>query len=188
MSTVASYPVGDVGRSWWLFLLYGVIAILFGLACVIWPGRSAVALVLAFGILSLADGIVTLFSIFGRDIALPRWLLFLYALVSIAFGVLAIMQPVGMADALLWVLAIWLVIAGIARIVMAVEVRKRVRGEWQLVLSGILAIILGILFFAMPGLGVLAVVLWIGVGAVIYGILQVGAAFRLRREYRPVPA
>jgi uncharacterized membrane protein HdeD (DUF308 family) len=56
------------------------------------------------------------------------------------------------------------------------------------VLSGILAIILGILFFAMPGLGVLAVVLWIGVGAVIYGVLQVGAAFRLRREHRPLPA
>jgi len=178
--------LGEVGRSWWLFLIYGLIAIAFGVACMVWPIASVLALVWSFGILSLADGIVTLISAFRRDISLPRWLLILYSLTSIIFGVLAIAQPLGMAEAMFWVLAIWLVIAGVARIVMAIRVRKEVSGEWMLALSGVLAIVLGGLFLAMPGVGMLTVLIWIAAGALVYGALQVALAFRMRKDLKPL--
>jgi uncharacterized membrane protein HdeD (DUF308 family) len=173
-------PWLNVSRSWWVFLLYGVLALLFGVATLVWPGRSVLALVLAFGVLSLADGAVSLLSVFRKDIALPNWLLILYALASIGFGLLAILQPVQMAQAMLWLLALWLVIAGAARIIFAIQVRKLINGEWLLVLSGVLAIALGVLFLVRPGIGLLTIAAWIAFGALLYGVLQILVALRLR--------
>ena len=150
-------PFIDVTRSWWVFLLFGVVAIAFGVASLAWPGQSILALVLAFGILALADGLVSLLSVFRKDIALPGWLLLLYAVVSIAFGVLAIL------------------------------VRKVVNGEWLLALSGLLAIVLGVLFLVRPGVGMLTIAIWIAVGAILYGVLQIAVALRLRKLQRPLP-
>ena len=75
----------------------------------------------------------------------------------------------------------WLLVAGIARIVFAIEVRKLVRGEWLLALSGVLAIALGVLFFARPDIGLAAMAVWVAVGALLYGVLQLVVALRMRR-------
>lgn len=175
-----------IRRSWWVFLLYGLLAIAFGVVLLLWPGHSVMALVMTFGVLSLADGAVSLVSAVRRELALPRWLLVAYAVVSVGFGVAALMWPVELATAMLWVLALWLVLAGIARIVFAIQVRKLIRGEWLLALSGALALALGILFFARPDVGLVAVTAWIGIGALLYGALQILVAFRLRARTRIV--
>jgi len=180
-------PFIDVTRSWWVFLLFGLVAIAFGIASLAWPGKSILALVLTFGVLALADGLVSLLSVFRKDIALPNWLLLLYAAVSIAFGVLAILRPVEMGEALLWLVALWLIVAGFARVVFAILVRKVVNGEWLLALSGLLAIVLGVLFLVRPGVGMLTIAIWIAVGAILYGLLQIAVALRLRKLQRPLP-
>ena len=177
----------DVTRSWWVFLLYGLIAIAFGIFTLVWPGKTLLALVLTFGILALADGLVSLLSVFRKDIALPNWLLLLYALVSIAFGVLAILRPAQMGGAMLWLLAVWLIVAGFARVLFSVLVRKVVQGEWLLAVSGLLAIALGVLFLARPGVGLLTIAIWVAIGALAYGAMQLAVAFQLRKRQTPLP-
>lgn len=174
-------PSFGIQRSWWVFLLYGLLGIAFGVVTLLWPGLSVLAMVMAFGALAVADGAVSLLSAVRRDLALPRWLLIVYALASLGFGLLALLRPGAMATAMLWLLAAWLLVAGIARIVFAIQVRKLVRGEWLLALSGVLAIALAVLFFVRPDVGVLTIAVWIAVGALLYGILQVVVALRMRR-------
>ncbi|KRG68506.1 HdeD family acid-resistance protein [Pseudoxanthomonas dokdonensis] len=171
----------QVSRSWWLLLLYGVAAVVFGVAILLWPGRSVWAMVMALGVLSVVDGLVSLASIFRKDLALPAWMLVAYGLLSLLFGVLALSQPLLVAESLLWVLAFWLIVAGIARIVFAIQIRKLVKGEWMLILSGLLALALGVLFLARPGVGLLTVALWVAWGVIAYGILQMMVAFRMRK-------
>ena len=86
------------------------------------------------------------------------------------------------ATVLVWLLAIWLVVAGIARIVFAVQMRRLVEGNWLLALSGILALLLGLLFIARPNIGVATLAVWLGIGALLYGALQVALAFSMRRR------
>ena len=186
MGTTSFLAGSSVTRSWWVFLLYGIVAIAFGLAALIWQSQTLIALIMGFGLLSLADGVVSLLSIFRKDVALPNWILALYGLISIGFGVWAVMRPEQFGTALLWVLALWLVLAGFARVIFAVLIRKVVEGEWLLALSGLLAIALGVLFFVNPNIGVITIALWVGVGALLYGALQIFIALRLRKLQKAV--
>jgi uncharacterized membrane protein HdeD (DUF308 family) len=178
MSSILSQGVGRTG---WLLVIYGVISILFGLSALLWPGSTVIALAWAFGIMALAEGIASVFALFHRQVAVSRGWLVLYAVVSIVFGLLAIWHPLAMANVLLIFLAAWLIVAGVYRVVFAIRVRKEIQGEWMIALSGLLAILLGLLFVAYPVAGLLTVAIWIGAAALIYGVLQLVAGIRLHR-------
>ncbi len=176
----------SVSRSGWVFVLYGVIALVFGVAMLSWPQRTVQVMVMAFGLLALIDGAVSLFSVFRKDIALPNWLLLVYAVASIGLGALALYRPMWLAEATLWLLALWLIVAGIARLLFASMLRKLVSGEWLLALSGVLAIALGVLFLAKPDIGLATIALWVAIGALLYGVLQLLIGWRLlRRQSNP---
>jgi uncharacterized membrane protein HdeD (DUF308 family) len=171
-----------MSRTWWVFLLYGLFAVVFGLFALFRPHATVWMMIMAFGLLALADGVVSLLSVFRKQVALPNWLLLLYAVASIGFGLLALFRAQTVATALVWLLAIWLVIAGIARIIFAIQMRRLVHGNWLLALSGILALVLGLLFIARPNIGVATLAVWLGIGALVYGVLQVALAFYMRRR------
>lgn len=175
-----------IGRSWWVLLLYGLLAVVVGAIAITLPLQAAAALAWAIGVLALSEGVVSALALFDRRMAVSKALLALYALVSISFGVLAIINPVATVGVLLLLIAVWLIVGGLYRIVFAIRVRREIEGEWLIVLSGVLGIALGILFVFDPLGGVVATTLWIGVGAVFYGVLQVLAAFRLRKSRRTV--
>ena len=172
----------EVRRSWWVSLLFGLIAIAFGLYTMAQPFQALVAMAWAFGILALADGIASLLALFDKRVAIPKiWLLF-YAVASIAFGLVAVANPKATAGILFLMLSFWLIVAGVFRIVFAIRVRKEIVGEWLIALSGVLAIVLGVVFLRNPAIGLFATAIWIGAGAVVYGLFHVFAAFRFRKH------
>ena len=81
-------------------------------------------------------------------------------------------------------LAAWLIVAGVYRIIFAIRVRKEIEGEWLIALSGVLAIVLGGLYVINPVGGLAVTTIWIGAAAIVYGVLQIIAAFKVRRLTR----
>lgn len=171
----------SVGRSWWLILLFGIFALLFGLLAIFDPVRAGAGLTWAIGVLAIAEGVSTLVAAFKKEAPVSQGWMLLYAVVSIVFGVLAVINPVSMAASFVMVMAVWIILSGIVRIVFAVRVRKAIDNEWLLIVSGVLAVVLGGLMLWMPVAGLILAVVWIGVGALVYGLLQVFAALRLRK-------
>ncbi|AKC86812.1 HdeD family acid-resistance protein [Pseudoxanthomonas suwonensis] len=177
----------EVRRSWWVSVVFGLIGIAFGLLTLAKPFQALVAMAWAFGILALADGIASLLALFDKRVAIPKSWLLLYAVASIAFGVIAVANPKATAGILFLLLSFWLIVAGVFRIVFAIRVRKEIVGEWLIALSGVLAIVLGVLFLRNPAIGLLTTAIWIGAGALAYGVLQVFAGFRFRK-HKPLEA
>lgn len=173
--------LAGIGRSWWVLVLYGVIAILFGLSALFWPAATIPALAWAIGIMAIAEGVASVFALFDKTVPVSRGWLGLYAVVSIAFGLVAVFFPLATAGVLLLFLAAWLIVAGIYRIAFAIRLRKVLQNEWLLILSGVLAIILGALFVGYPGAGLLTAIWWIGLMALVYGVLQVWVGWRVRK-------
>ena len=181
MSLVGDQLATMLSRNWWMLLLRGLVAIAFGVLTWVQPGISLAALVLLFGIYALADGILGVWTaITGRKDHEDWWVLLLWGLIGIGAGVLTLVAPGVTALALLFYVAAWAVATGVLEIVAAIRLRKTIRGEFWLILSGLLSVVFGILLMAQPGAGALALLWMIAAYAVIFGIFLVILAFKVR--------
>ena len=171
-----------LGRNWWLLLLRGLVAIVFALLTWAQPGVSLAALVLVFGIYVLADGLLGVWSaIAKRRDNRHWWLLLLWGLVGIVVGVMTFIMPGITGLVLLMYIAAWAVITGVLQIVAAIRLRKEIKGEWLMILSGLVSVAFGVLLFLQPGAGALAVAWMIAAYAFIFGVLMVLLAFKVRK-------
>ena len=170
-----------IARNWWSLVIRGVVAILFGLLTFAWPAITVAALVLLFGAYALIDGIVNLAGVFRASQAHERWGVLLFeGIVGILAGLITFFWPGITALSLVIVIAAWALVTGAFEIAAAIRLRKHISNEWLLVLSGIASLILGFLFMAIPAVGALAIALYVGVYAVIFGVLMLTLGFRLR--------
>ena len=83
---------------------------------------------------------------------------------------------------LLYFIAFWAVGTGIVQIAGAIRLRKEIDNEWMLIASGIISILFGAILLVDPAPGALGLLLVIGVYAVVYGVMLIGLAFRLRKH------
>jgi uncharacterized membrane protein HdeD (DUF308 family) len=167
-------------RNWWALALRGVAGILFGIITFMWPGISLAALVFLFGAYAFADGVLSIVSAVRRRAADRWWLLLLQGIVGIGAGVVTLLWPGITALALLAVIAAWALMGGALQVAAAIRLRKVITGEWLLALGGILSIALGVLLLIFPGPGALALVLWTGAYAFVFGIVLMVLGFKLR--------
>jgi len=168
--------------NWWVLAIRGVFAIIFAIIAFARPGVTAEVLVLFFGAYALVDGVFAIVAgvraarHHGRSAPL-----LVEGVLNIIIGVIVFWQPVAALVALIYLIGIWAVITGIALIAAGIAL-IRINGEWLLVLSGIISLLLGIILFVQPGAGVVALSWWLGIYALLFGISLIGAAFRLRHS------
>jgi uncharacterized membrane protein HdeD (DUF308 family) len=179
--------VDALAKNWWALVIRGVAGIIFGILAFVMPVATLAALVLLFGAYALVDGLfnVAAAAAGGRG-ARPWWALLLAGLIGIAAGLVTFLQPGLTALALVYLIAAWAVVIGVLEIVAAVRLRKEIRNEWLLGLSGVLAVVFGVFMIAAPGVGAVAMVLWIGAYALVYGAILVFLGLRLRGRRRAV--
>ena len=171
-----------LGRNWWLVLLRGIAAIVFGLLAWAWPGVTLVTLVLFWGAYALVDGVAALIGGWKtKDAGKPMWTVVLVGLVGIAAGIFTFLQPGVTAIALLILIAVWAIVQGVLEISAAIRLRKEIQNEWLLILCGLLSVAFGVLMILNPGAGAMAVLWLIGAFAVAYGVLLIILSFKLKK-------
>ena len=166
--------------NWWAVLLRGVVSLLFGLATLLVPGLSLVALVLAFGLYALADGAFAVAAALRRSTGETRWVHVAEGALQIAAGLVTLRWPNVMVFSLSYLVAAWAMVLGVLRIIAAVRLRKAITGEWLLALTGLGSIALGLLFLSFPAAGAVALGLWVGAYALVMGIALMALGWRLR--------
>jgi uncharacterized membrane protein HdeD (DUF308 family) len=171
----------DLARNWWALAIRGIAAVAFGVLALFWPPAAFVALVLVFGAYAVVDGIFNLVAAVRPPHTGQRWgPLVFEGIVSLIVGVITLLWPRISAFALVMFIAAWSIVTGIAEVVAAIRLRKHIRGEWLLALSGVLSLVLGVLLFVAPAAGAFVITIWIGAYAVVFGAVIVGLSLRLR--------
>ena len=168
-------------RNWWLMLLRGLAAIGFGILVITKPQISLQVLVYLFGVYVLVEGILGVaVAIQGRG-AIDSWVvLLLWGLLGVAVGVISFLKPDLTALALLFYIALWAIATGVLEIAAAIRLREVINNEWLLILAGIVSVAFGVWLIARPEAGALAVLLAIGIYAILFGVLVVLFAFKIR--------
>ena len=174
--------VADTLRhNWWLLALRGLAAVVFGVLAFIWPGATLITLVWLFGAFALVNGVLSLAVAAKAPKGYPRFgSLIPGGLLGILAGLVAFVMPGLTAIGLLILIACWALVTGILEIVAAIKLRKLINNEWLLVLAGIASVAFGVVLLLQPAAGALVLIWWVGAYALLFGILLVVLAFRMR--------
>jgi uncharacterized membrane protein HdeD (DUF308 family) len=131
-----------------------------------------------FAAYALVDGVFALIA----GLHWKLWMLAVLGAIGILAGLFSFFYPGVTAITLLFIIAAWAIIRGAAEIASAVQLRKVIPNEWSMILGGILSVLFGVLLFANPMVGALSVIWIIGTYAIIFGLLLVFAAFRVKNH------
>lgn len=170
--------------NWWLFLLRGILGIIFGCLALIFPGPTMLSLVLLFSAYMLVDGVVGIISAVramrGRD----RWgFLIFEGLLNIAVGIGAVLWPGLTVLAFVLLVASWAIVTGGLMAAAGFHLNLE-HGRWWLILGGLLSLAYGALLFFTPLIGALVLTWWIGAYAIAFGVALIVFSFRLRTRYQ----
>ncbi|MBW8753550.1 MAG: DUF308 domain-containing protein [Sphingomonadales bacterium] len=181
-------------RNWGWFALRGVLAIALGVGALLLPAAALFAFATIFAAYSFVDGVFALASgIRGARSREERWgMLVLSGLAGIAVGVIFLFFPllgtVAYAVLAVVMVAVWAILTGALEIAAAWRLRRVMTGEWLLILSGALSVLLGLFLIVMlwtaPRVTLLSVAWLIGIYALAAGVVLLVLAFRLRRHGR----
>jgi uncharacterized membrane protein HdeD (DUF308 family) len=167
--------------NWGWVALRGVAAILFGVLAFVWPGATLLTLAIFWGAYVLVDGVAAIVAgIRIRDGSRPVWPLVLIGVVGVVAGIGAFAWPGLTAYVLLMFIGFWAIVMGVLQILAAIRVRKEIDNEWMLILSGALSVLFGLVMVLAPGIGALAVIWVLASYSILFGVMLVALAFKLK--------
>jgi uncharacterized membrane protein HdeD (DUF308 family) len=170
-----------LSENWWVLALRGLLAVLFGFAALFLPLGTLEAVGRAFGVYAILEGAPRL----DRDTGTRyRGAFIAEGAFGIVAGLVALAWPGVTALVLLYVVAIWAILSGVAEVIAAVSLRREIEGEWVLFLVGILSVVLGVAMAVLPGVGVLSLIWLVGLYALAVGVAMIVLAFSVRDARR----
>ncbi len=174
--------IQKITSHWWVFLIRGLVSILFGVAAFAYPGITAAVFVFLFAGYVTADGILTLVAAvrFSHPESGRWWWMIVQGVLGIAIGVVTVLYPSVTAFALGILVAVWAIATGLLEIAAAWRLRKDIPNEIFLIVIGVLSVLVGLYLSVFPVIALLSLVYVIGFYAILAGILLIALAFRLR--------
>ena len=168
--------VPQIARNWWMFAVLGVICVATGIAAIVWPDITLLALGIIFGIYLLIAAIIEIIdAIFGPPGG--RAISAILGIVALIAGVICIRRPGESLLAIVIVVGVYLIAEGVIRIVRAFEVHQD-RG-WIIAL-GLLDAVVGIVILAWPKIGLVTLAILFAVTMLVRGIFAIVVGFKLR--------
>jgi uncharacterized membrane protein HdeD (DUF308 family) len=169
-----------LARNWWVIAIRGLLGIAFGIIALLQPFAAILAFVLVFAAYAVVDGIFAIVAAVRAARERERWgLLVLSGIASIAAGVLAVLWPGITVLAFVLLLAAWSIVTGALAIGAAFRLNRQ-HGRGWLIFSGVVSAIYGVLLAIAPIIGAVVLTWWIGAWALVFGVLLLVLAFRLR--------
>jgi len=173
--------IAELSRFWWVIALRGAIGVLFGIVAFAWPVHTLTFLIALFGAYLLLDGVLALISAAGAAKRHENWTpMVLEGLAGVIIGLVTFFWPGLTLVAVVYVMSAWAIVTGALAIYAAIKLRKAISGEWLLLLSGGVSVLLGVMLAVSPGAGAIAILWLMGSYAIVFGCLLIALALRLR--------
>ncbi len=170
-------------KYWWVILVRGIILVLLGIAMFAWPKATLLVFVVLFAAYLFVDGIMAIIQGFSqrRDGEPSGWS-FAQGVLAILFGIAVLAWPDTIGKVIIYLIAIWAILAGIGGIAGAFRMKAVPGSGWGWFLAwGILALIFGIALIANPAAGILSILWLVAIWAIMAGIVFIVASFFVKK-------
>ena len=126
LALIAAYRVRDQGKPFWALVIVGLLGIAAGIVTFIWPGMTALLLLMFIAAWAIVMGIFQIVAAIRlRKEIQNEWLLGLSGVLSVLFGIIMFVQPGAGALALIWVIAAYAIVFGVLLIWLGLRLKKR---------------------------------------------------------------
>jgi len=126
LALIAAYRVRDQGKPFWSLVVVGLLGIAAGIVTFIWPGMTALVLLMFIAAWAFVMGIFQIIAAIRlRKEIQNEWLLGLSGVLSVLFGIIMFVQPGAGALAVIWVIAAYAIVFGILLIWLGLRLKKR---------------------------------------------------------------
>jgi uncharacterized membrane protein HdeD (DUF308 family) len=167
--------------NWIIFLVNGLIAILFGLLALFVPLETILTLTRYFGLIILLGGLIMFYVSYKNMKAKKTYLLLMCeAILAILIGAVMAFYPSKSLEIFLILIGIWAVIMGLLQIIVAVQMRKKVSNHMMFTLNGVITLVFGLLLFFDPLATIKTLFIAIGLLALAAGVLLIYLSFKVR--------
>lgn len=168
-------------RTWWVFAIRGLVAIVFGALASIWPAPTLTTLVFLFGAYALTDGVSVLIANFRADPADRRArAIGIIGGLGVVVGIATFTWPAHTAMSLLYLVTSWAVATGLIQVIAAIGVRREIDGEIWTALGGAASVMFGTFLIASPRDALPSFIWLVGMWSVVFGVSSLRLAARLR--------
>jgi uncharacterized membrane protein HdeD (DUF308 family) len=173
--------IAGIGRHWGWALAFGIVTLLAGLLAIAWPGRTVVVVAVLFGIQLVVAGIYRFVAALATDDATggTRVLLALLGVLSFIVGLYALRHILVTVATLALLLGIFWIVNGAIEVFTALS-HRAMRGRGWTVFMGGLSVVAGVVVLVYPGISLLTLAVVLGVWLLVYGVMEIMLAFRLR--------
>lgn len=163
-------------------IVRGCVAIAFGVALLIWPEIGLRTMAVLFGAYSFVDGVVALYTAAVDAPKGERWWLALHGVAGVLVGIAAFLWTGLTALALLYVIGTWAIILGVIELGAALTApAEGDRGRLIMGLHGVMGVIFGVVMWARPGAGALALIALVATFAIVTGATRIALGIQLRK-------
>ena len=179
--------LADASRSWWLFLLTGILWFLVAIMILRFEYTSVSAISILFGVVAIAAGVNEFFML----AASRGWWKILHGLLGLLFvgvGIVAFIHPGDTFAALAAVMSFFLIFKGFFDIVVSIATKDEIHVWWVQLIAGIVEVLIGFWAAGYFGRSAILLVIWVGVIALMRGITEIIFAFKLLSTRRMIPA
>lgn len=170
----APYPIS---RTWWVFVVVGVLNVIIGLLAIAHPGFTLTALGIVLGIALLIGALTALVAGLTGETE-SRALSVILGVIGILAGLICLRRPGDSLLVLVVAIGLYLVAVGVVRIVVAFAEP----GPRSIpLLVGALEIVLGILVLALPDVSLGTLAILFGIAVLFHGVTDIVTGLGLRR-------
>jgi uncharacterized membrane protein HdeD (DUF308 family) len=169
------------GRAWIWILTFGLLTAAFGVVALVWPASTVLVIAILFAAQLVVGSVfqfVAAFAIPGESGWL-RALTALLAIISFALGIFLLGHVILSVLLLALLLGIYWIMHGVVQLFVAVG-HSALPGRGWTIVGGVLSIATGVITVVVPGISLLALTIVLGAWLVVYGIVLIGSAIRLR--------
>ena len=167
----------EVRANWGWLMFMGIALVILGVIGLYMVGTLTIVSVLWFGILVIAGGILLLIDAFKAEGWKAKLWEILIAVAYILAGIIMVANPGKSAVWFTLFIGAFLLVSGIFRIVVGIQVRNEVKGWGWTVFGGVLSIILSFMIFAQwPYSGLWVIGLFIAIEMIMQGTSMISIA------------
>jgi uncharacterized membrane protein HdeD (DUF308 family) len=177
-----------LGSHWGWIMFFGLLTLGIGIAAVVWPDRTILVIAVLFGIHLIMMGIFRLVGAFSHEAeGGVRWALAIVGVLGILVGILCLQNVVQTVAVLTIVLGFFWVFDGMVHLIMAIADRHQ-QSRGLSVVTGVVSLCAGIVVLAYPGSSLFFLAIFLGCWLILFGVLEIVAALRVRKLAKELAA